>query len=80
MMAQRSVLLAAALAAACLTAPVLAGLHDPPHPLDKFETASFATVLNPAYSLAVNTTTYVGSGAGVGSAQNVLVTVVGERS
>jgi hypothetical protein len=77
MMAQRSMLVAAALAAACLVAPALAGLHDPPHPLDKFETASFATVINPAYSLTVNTTTYVGSGAGAGSAQNILVTVVG---
>ena len=67
------VLLAAALAA-CLAAPALGDddQHDPPHPLDKFQGASFATVINPAYSITLNTTTFTGSG------QNVLATIVGE--
>ena len=73
-MARHSVaLLAAALAACLLAAPALADndQHDPPHPLDKFQGASFATVINPAYSINLNTTTFTGSG------QSVLATIVG---
>lgn len=61
-----------AVVALCLAAQALAGWDDPPHPLEKFSTASFATVINPAITLTLNTTTLTTT------KQNVLLTIAGE--
>ena len=63
-----------AVLALCLAAQALGGLHDPPHPLEQFSTASFATVINPAISLTLNTTTLTTT------KQNVLLTIAGGPS
>lgn len=63
-----------ALVALCLAVPALAGLHDPPHALEQFSTASFATVINPAILLTLNTTTLTTT------KQSVLLTIAGPPS
>jgi hypothetical protein len=39
-----------------LPQPSIAGLHTPPHPLDKFNDKSFIVNINPAITMTLNST------------------------
>lgn len=59
-------------ALACLSGVALGGLHNPPHPMDRFLYESFAVVIDPKVTLALNSTVQTTS------SQNFQLIITGE--
>ena len=56
----------------CLCAVALGGLHNPPHPMDRFLYESFAVVIDPKVTLTLNSTVQTTS------SQNFKLTITGD--